>query len=348
MTDLSEFDFDLPDKLIALRPAVPRSAARLLVSIGNRLVDSRVSDLPDQLQPGDRLVFNDTKVIPALLRGVRHRPGTGGDGANVTVNLDSPVTDRAWLALARPSRRLRRGDIVAFGNRLTATVGERRGEFHVFDFRCGPVELERLLQGAGNLPLPPYITSLRPPDMMDETDYQTVFACRPGAVAAPTAALHFDNELLERLDARGVRSSFVTLHVGAGTFLPIRTEAIEEHRMHSERGEMSERAAQEINGTLADGARVVAVGTTALRLVETAAAGGKVKPWRGRTDLYIRPGYRFMAVSGLMTNFHLPRTTLLVLVAALVGRDRLCRIYQHALANRYRFFSYGDSSLLIP
>ena len=348
MTVLSEFDFDLPNELIALRPAVPRSAARLLVCIGNRVDDSRVSDLPDQLRPGDRLVFNDTKVIPALLHGVRHRPGMAGSGVRVTVNLDSPAADGCWQVLARPSRRLRIGDILEFGDELTATVGERRGEFHLVDFQCGPVELEQALESTGNVPLPPYITSARQPDTMDKTDYQTVFACRPGAVAAPTASLHFDNELLERLDARGVRSTFVTLHVGAGTFLPIRAEAVEQHRMHSERGELSDRAAREINSTLADGARVIAVGTTALRLLETAAEGGMVKAWRGRTDLYIRPGYNFKIVSGLMTNFHLPRTTLLVLVAALVGRDRLCRIYQHALTNRYRFFSYGDSSLLIP
>ncbi len=348
MTVLSEFDFDLPSELIALRPAAPRSAARLLVSDGDRLDDRRVRDLPDLLRPGDRLVFNDTKVIPAYLRGVRRRPRTAGNGVNVTVNLDSPMADGRWRALARPSRRLRPGDAVAFGPDLAATVGERSGEFHLFDFQCGPGELEERLEQAGSVPLPPYIASMRPPDQMDRTDYQTVFARRPGAVAAPTASLHFDDELLLRLGARGVRSSFVTLHVGAGTFLPIRTEAIEEHRMHSERGELSDRAAREINGTLAEGGRVIAVGTTALRLLETAAEGGLVIPWRGRTDLYIRPGHEFKTVSGLMTNFHLPRTTLLVLVAALVGRDRLRRIYQHALASRYRFFSYGDSSLLIP
>lgn len=348
MTVLSEFDFNLPSELIALRPAVPRSAARLLVSAGDRLDDCRVCDLPNLLRPGDRLVFNDTKVIPAHLRGVRRRPGTAGNGVNVTVNLDSPMADGSWWVLARPSRRLRPGDTVVFGPDLAATVGERRGEFHLFDFKCCPGELEQQLECAGSVPLPPYITSMRQPDQMDKTDYQTVFARRPGAVAAPTASLHFDDELLLRLDARGVRSSFITLHVGAGTFLPIRSEAIEEHRMHSERGELSDRAAREINGTLADGGRVIAVGTTALRLLETVADGGMVKPWRGRTNLYIRPGYNFRTVSGLMTNFHLPRTTLLVLVAALVGRDRLHRIYRHALASRYRFFSYGDCSLLIP
>ena len=348
MTALTEFDFDLPNALIALRPAVPRSAARLLVCVGDRLVDSRVSELPDQLRAGDRLVFNDTKVIPALLHGVRHRPGAAGRGVKITVNLDSPDADGRWQALARPARRLRPGDIVEFGDKLTATVVARRGEFHLLEFTCGPDEFAQVLEGAGNVPLPPYITSVRKPDTLDKTDYQTVFARRPGAVAAPTASLHFDNALFERLDSRGVSSSFVTLHVGAGTFLPIRSESIERHRMHAERGELSDRAAREINGTLADGGRVIAVGTTALRLLETAAEGGKVKPWRGRTDLYIRPGYNFKVVSGLMTNFHLPRTTLLVLVAALVGQDRLARIYQHALAGRYRFFSYGDSSLLIP
>ena len=348
MTDLSEFDFDLPGELIALRPAVPRSAARLLINAGNRIEDSRVSDLPDRLRPGDRLVFNDTKVIPALLRGVRRRPGKAGDGVSVTVNLDCPVADSVWRVLARPSRRLRPGDVVEFGHELTAAVGERSGEFHLFDFHCVPADLERMLDSAGKIPLPPYITAMRQPDALDRTDYQTVFARRPGAVAAPTASLHFDRDLLERLAARGIHTSFVTLHVGAGTFLPIRSKAIEEHRMHFERGELTVRAACEINGTLAGGGRVITVGTTALRLLETAAQAGRVRPWRGRTDLYIRPGHSFQVVSGLMTNFHLPRTTLLVLVAALVGQDRLRRIYQHALAGRYRFFSYGDSSLLIP
>ena len=348
MTTLSEFDFNLPSELIALRPTVPRSAARLLVSDGDRLDDCRVCDLPDLLRPGDRLVFNDTKVIPAHLHGVRRRPGTAGNGVNVAVNLDSPVAGGTWRVLARPSRRLRPGDIVEFGPDLRAAVGERCGEFHLFDFQCGPGEFEQQLERAGSVPLPPYITSMRQPDQKDKADYQTVFARCPGAVAAPTASLHFDDELLLRLAARGVRSSFITLHVGAGTFLPIRSEAIEEHRMHSERGELSDRAAREINGTLAYGGRVIAVGTTALRLLETAADDGMVKAWSGRTDLYIRPGYKFKTASGLMTNFHLPRTTLLVLVAALVGRDRLRRIYQHALTSRYRFFSYGDSSLLIP
>ncbi len=344
--DLWDLDFDLPDELIALRPAKPRRSARLLVSDGSGMRDLHVFDLPRILRPGDRLVLNDTRVIPALLQGTRRRPAAGA--LKISVNLDRPLDPGVWLALARPARRIRPGDAADFGHGLRADFRERRGEFFVLEFRGPPDSFESALAAAGQVPLPPYIASRRQADSGDRTDYQTVFAKRPGAAAAPTASLHFDRELMTGLAAAGIRFSYVTLHVGAGTFLPIRSGDINDHQVHAERGELSEQAADEINGSRASGQRVIAVGTTALRLIETAAAGGRVRPWRGETDLYIKPGYEFAAADGLMTNFHLPNTTLLVLVAALVGRKRLSDIYGHAVANRYRFFSYGDSSLLFP
>ena len=344
--DLADLEFDLPEELIALRPADPRPSARLLVSETGRLRDLHVSDLPTVLRPGDRLILNDTKVIPALLRGVRQRPGSGG--VNVSVNLDRPLDAGAWLALARPARRIRPGDVADFGPGLQADFGERRGEFFVLKFRGPPDRFQSALDSAGQVPLPPYITSRRQIDRSDRSDYQTVFARSPGAVAAPTASLHFDPELMASLTESGIRLSYVTLHVGAGTFLPIRSRNIENHRIHAERGELSEQAADEINRSLSSGQRVIAVGTTALRLIETAAREGRVRPWRGETGLFIRPGHKFSAATGLMTNFHLPNTTLLVLVAALIGKRRLKEVYSHAVASRYRFFSYGDSSLLLP
>ncbi len=344
--DLSELDFDLPDERVALRPVHPRSSARLLVSENDQIHDWRVSDLPRILRPGDRLILNDTRVIPALLHGVRHRPGARE--VRISVNLDRPVDQGSWLALVRPARRIRAGDIAAFGKGLVAKVRERRDAFIVLDFQSSATRFESLLQQVGEMPLPPYISTRRETDQHDSAHYQTVFARRAGAVAAPTASLHFDDDLMTRLRDAGIRFSFVTLHVGAGTFLPIRSNSIDDHVMHLERGEVTEEAAAEINHSRATNGRIIAVGTTALRLLETAQSEGRVHAWRGETGLYIKPGHRFSVIDGLMTNFHLPRTTLLVLVAALVGRTRLQQIYGHALANDYRFFSYGDSSLLIP
>ncbi len=343
---LSDFDFALPARLIATRPARPRPAARLLVAEGDRIVDAHVRDIGRWLGPGDRLVLNDTKVIPARLSGVRRR---GGAEARVEVTLMEPGAGGRWQVLARPLKKLRPGDLLAFGAGLSAEVaarGEDRAEI-VFD-RSG-ADFDAALAEAGSMPLPPYIAQHRAPDALDREDYQSVFARRPGAVAAPTASLHFDEALLAALAAQGVAFSHVTLHIGAGTFLPVKTDDIAAHRMHAEWGEVSEQAAAEITATRAAGGRVIAVGTTALRLIESAAdEGGRVRPWRGKTDIFIRPGYRFRVTDALMTNFHLPRSTLMMLVSALMGLDRIRAIYAHAVAAEYRFFSYGDASLLIP
>jgi S-adenosylmethionine:tRNA ribosyltransferase-isomerase len=309
----------------------PRSAARLLVARGDRLEDRHVRDLPQVLRPGDLLVFNDTRVLPARLSGLRRRPsGQAAVPTPVEITLSRPLPGGGWQVLARPLRRLRPGDHLAFGDALSARVTAVDGGFARLDFdRDGPA-FEAALAEVGAMPLPPYIAGRRPPDAADREDYQTVFARRPGAVAAPTAALHFDAPLLAALEARGIGRAVVTLHVGAGTFLPVKVDDIRQHRMHAEWGE-------------------VTVGTTALRLIETAAAhDGRLAPWAGDTDIFIHPGYRFRATDALMTNFHLPRSTLMMLVAALMGQERIRRIYAHAVAAEYRFFSYGDASLLIP
>ena len=357
--NLSDFDFELPDDLIATRPVRPRPAARLLVARGRApgdpISDSRVAELPDWLRPGDRLVLNDTRVIPARLAGRRTRQTeTGPTEAAIEVTLLGPAepgTDDSprWQALARPLKRLRPGDRIRFGAGLQAEVARRLPDRVELVFDREGAALDQALEEAGQMPLPPYIAARRPPDARDREDYQTVFARRPGAVAAPTASLHFDDALLAALKRRGVELTHVTLHVGAGTFLPVKVEDISRHRMHAEWGEITEQAAAEIAATRRAGGRVIPVGTTALRLIESAApAPGRIEPFRGETDIFIRPGYRFRVTDGLMTNFHLPRSTLMMLVAALMGLERIHRIYAHAIANRYRFFSYGDASLLFP
>ena len=346
---LSEFDFDLPEELIALRPARPRSSARLLLAQGDAIVDRHVFDLPDILQPGDRLVLNDTKVIPARLNGVRHRPGVDGEGvARIEATLLEPQADGTWSALVKPLRRLREGEVVVFSDALSAVYEGRDGEAARLRFNCSGEDFDRELNAAGAMPLPPYIAGLRAPDEADRDDYQTVWAARPGAVAAPTASLHFDAPLLAALEARGVTMTRVTLHVGAGTFLPVKVDDVTEHKMHAEWGEITPEAAAEINATKAAGGRVIPVGTTALRLIESAATGEGVAAWRGETDIFIRPGFVFRVADGLMTNFHLPKSTLMMLVSALMGVERVRAIYAHAIRERYRFFSYGDASLLIP
>jgi S-adenosylmethionine:tRNA ribosyltransferase-isomerase len=342
------FDFDLPERLIALRPARPRRAARLLVAAGDGVADSTVERLSEHLRPGDLLVFNDTRVIPARLNGERRRSGVASP-VRVEVMLTRREGPARWSALARPGRRLRVGDRLAFGP-LKAEVAEKaEGGRVTLDFDRGGPALDAAVAEAGVMPLPPYIAQRRPPDAADREDYQTVFARRDGSVAAPTAALHFDAEVLAALEARGVRRARVTLHVGAGTFLPVRAERVEDHRMHAEWGEVEPEAAAAVAATRAAGGRVIAVGTTALRLLETAAAEtGEVRPWSGETDIFITPGFRFRATDGLMTNFHLPRSTLLMLVSALMGVERIREIYAHAIGEGYRFYSYGDSSLLLP
>ncbi len=347
---LSDFDFDLPEHLIATRPARPRSSARLMVAEGDRVADAVAIDLPEFLRPGDRLVLNDTMVIPARLSGTRSRAGAAGEGvARIEVTLLEAGADGCWSALARPLRRLRPGDRLVFSPDLSADVVETGEGRARLAFSLGGEDFDRALAQAGAMPLPPYIERLRKADAADREDYQTVWARRPGAVAAPTASLHFDAPLLAALGRRGVDISHVTLHVGAGTFLPVKVEDVTTHRMHAEWGEVSDRAAQEIAATRAAGGRVIPVGTTALRLIETAAREtGAVQSWVGQTDIFIYPGFRFRTTDALMTNFHLPRSTLLMLVSALMGRERMLHLYAHAIAEGYRFFSYGDASLLIP
>jgi S-adenosylmethionine:tRNA ribosyltransferase-isomerase len=346
---LSDFDFDLPEELIATRPVHPRPAARLLHAEGGRIADRHVRDLPAILRPGDRLVLNNTKVIPARLFGERLRESRDGSGrAKVELTLAAPAPGGAWRVLARPLRKLAPGDRLVFGPDLSARVIERVAEAALIAFdQTGPA-FDAALERAGQMPLPPYIAARRAPDARDREDYQTIFARHAGAVAAPTASLHFDAGLLVALRKAGIAMTEVTLHVGAGTFLPVKVEDVARHRMHAEWGDVSAQAAAEINATRAAGGRIIPVGTTALRLIESAAGAGGVEAWRGETDIFIYPGYRFRASDALMTNFHLPRSTLMMLVAALMGHDEIRRIYAHAVAARYRFFSYGDASLLVP
>ncbi|KZY51390.1 tRNA preQ1(34) S-adenosylmethionine ribosyltransferase-isomerase QueA [Sulfitobacter sp. KE29] len=346
---LSDFDFDLPETLIATRPANPRSSARLLVAEGAALHDRRVTDLTDWLRPGDRLVLNDTRVIPARLSGIRHRASAqGAVQAKIEVTLLEPRGNGTWSALIKPLRKLKIGEEVVFSDDLRATLeAVEDGQGHL-RFNCSGDDFDAALNAAGAMPLPPYIAAKRAADAQDMTDYQTVFARHAGAVAAPTASLHFDEPLLEALAAKGVSFSHVTLHVGAGTFLPVKVDDISEHKMHAEWGRVSAKAAEEIAATRAAGGRVIPVGTTALRLIETAAREGEITAWEGDTDIFITPGFKFNVTDGLMTNFHLPKSTLMMLVSALMGVQRVKDIYAHAIGEGYRFFSYGDSSLLLP
>ena len=354
------FDFELPEDRIALFPVEPRDAARLLVVDPARtpaVSDRVVRDLADFLRPGDALVLNDTRVIPAALEGIRIR---GEQHARVAFNLLARVDGSRWRALARPAKRLQPGDRVRFGKDgdgvaclldvLDATVAERRegGEVELAFDLAGP-DLDQAIHAQGEMPLPPYIAGRRAPDAADRTRYQTVYATHDGAVAAPTAGLHFTPKLFAALEARGVSRHFVTLHVGAGTFLPVKAEETSAHKMHAEAGEVSPETAAALNAARRAGGRIVAVGTTSLRLLESAAAeDGTIKPFAGETDIFITPGYRFRAVDLLMTNFHLPRSTLFMLVAAFSGLETMKRAYAHAVASGYRFYSYGDASLLYP
>ena len=347
---LSDFDFDLPDELIATRPANPRSSARLLVAEGDTITDAVVRDLTQWLRPGDRLVLNDTKVIPARLSGARTRESAQGvTQAQIEITLLEPRPGGLWAALVKPLKKLREGETVVFSEALSATLEAREDGQGLLRFNLEGEDFDAALAEAGAMPLPPYIAAKRAADAQDKTDYQTVWAERTGAVAAPTASLHFDAGLLAALEAHGVAFTKVTLHVGAGTFLPVKVDDVTTHKMHGEWGEVSEAAAAEIAATKAAGGRVIPVGTTALRLLETAARdSGVIAPWQGVTDIFIYPGFAFRVTDALMTNFHLPKSTLMMLVSALMGRERMMGIYEHAISERYRFFSYGDSSLLIP
>ena len=358
------FDFDLPEAAIALRPACPRDSARLLVVrpgagfVDPEFADQGVRDLPDLLRRGDALVFNDTRVIPARLHGIRTREGAPGQRTEVMLHLRE-APDR-WRAFARPAKRLRVGDRLRFGEtgagaacdlgRLEAVVEDKGegGEILVRFALAGPILDERIAD-LGTLPLPPYIAAKRETDARDAVDYQTIYARAPGAVAAPTAGLHFSDALLDRIAAAGLSRHTVTLHVGAGTFLPVKADDTEGHRMHAEIGVLDADTAERLNAVRAGGGRIVAVGTTALRLLESAAdPDGRLRAFSGPTAIFITPGYRFRAVDALMTNFHLPRSTLFMLVSAFSGLDTMQAAYAHAIAQGYRFYSYGDSSLLFP
>lgn len=338
---VAAFDFSLPPDRIATRPASPRETARLLRVTAGGLADRRIGDLPGLLRPGDLLVLNDTKVLPARLSG---RIGAAAVEGNLLTALD----DRSWTALVRPARRFRIGATVELAQGFAAQVVARGENGQVtLRFDRGGTALMAALERFGAMPLPPYIARLRPPDAADRADYQSVFAARIGAVAAPTASLHLTRELLAQMAAAGVGQTLVTLHVGAGTFLPVKAEDTADHRMHAEWGEVSAQSAAAINRARAEGRRVVAVGTTALRLIESAAApDGVVSPFAAWTDIFITPGYRFRAVDVLLTNFHLPRSTLVMLVAAFAGHEAIKAAYAHAIAAGYRFYSYGDACLL--
>ncbi len=347
------FDFDLPEERIALRPAEPRDAARMLVVEDGALSDRHVRDLPELLAPGDVLVFNDTKVIPARLSGVRRR---GETAAVVEATLHMRVGPERWKAFLRPAKRVSVGERISFGHTgnlclmgtLDATVEEKgEGGEALLAFDLSGPSLDEALHAVGQVPLPPYIASKRPEDERDRADYQTIYAREEGAVAAPTAGLHFTPELMARLDARGIERRFVTLHVGAGTFLPVKADDTADHRMHAERGHVEAATAAALNAARSRGGRIVAVGTTSLRLLESAAGeDGTIREWSGETDIFITPGYRFRAVDVLMTNFHLPRSTLFMLVSAFSGLETMKAAYAHAIDAGYRFYSYGDASLL--
>ena len=346
---LSDFDFDLPEALIATRPARPRSSARLLFAQDGVIADRIVDELPDILRPGDRLILNDTKVIPARLFGIRQRSGEAGDtSARIDVTLLEPRADGSWSALVKPLKKVRDGEVITFSEALSAEVMGRADGQGFLRFNLKGEDFDAALNDVGAMPLPPYIAGRRPADEADKEDYQTYWARNAGAVAAPTASLHFDGPLLEALATRGVQFTHVTLHVGAGTFLPVKVDDVRAHKMHAEWGEVTEKAAEEINATRAAGGRIIPVGTTALRLIESAAKEGVMQPWKGPTDIFIVPGFAFQITDGLMTNFHLPKSTLMMLVSALMGQEKIREIYAHAIAEKYRFFSYGDSSLLLP
>lgn len=351
---VDQFDFELPEDRIALRPAAPRDSARMLrIGDDGQLSDHVVRDLAALLEPGDALVFNDTKVIPAQLEGFRVR---GENRSRISATLHMRSGSDRWLAFLRPGKRVAEGDRLVFGGDgsvcltgvLDGTAGKsgEGGEREIFFDLSGPL-LDEAIMAAGHIPLPPYIASKRGEDERDRADYQTIYAREDGAVAAPTAGLHFTDAVFAALDARGISRHFVTLHVGAGTFLPVKVEDTDDHKMHSEIGHVSSETAEALNAVRARGGRVVSVGTTSLRLLESAAdETGQINAWSGPTDIFITPGYRFRAVDVLMTNFHLPRSTLFMLVSAFSGEKTMRAAYEYAIKTGYRFYSYGDSSLL--
>jgi S-adenosylmethionine:tRNA ribosyltransferase-isomerase len=336
------FDFDLPNERIALRPVSPRDTARMLLVNAETLNDHIVRDLPSLLRAGDCLIFNDTRVIPAQLEGRRGE-------ARIGATLHKREGPRDWCAFIRNGKRLRDGDVIDFGTGVTAVASARGDDGSWCLSFAGDEPVELLLERAGTMPLPPYIAGKRATDERDASDYQTMFASVSGAVAAPTAALHFTPELMAALGAAGVAHETLTLHVGAGTFLPVKADDTDDHKMHAEWGRIDAETAARLNAVRARGGRLIAVGTTSLRLIESAAdADGMIHPFEGDTAIFITPGYRFKGIDGLMTNFHLPKSTLFMLVSALMGREVMHAAYAHAIAGGYRFYSYGDASLLLP
>lgn len=355
---VDDFDFDLPERLIALRPAEPRESARLLViRPGRPLEDRTIADLPDLLARGDTLVLNDTRVIPAAFNGVRAPRANSAlerpqplFGPKIGVNLHKRVGPNTWLAFIKGAKKIETGDRLTLNGALACKVAEKRGDGEaLLAFELENAELDQAIASHGTIPLPPYIAAKRAPDERDRSDYQTVLAANDGSVAAPTAGLHFTLPLLERLAAKGIARETVTLHVGAGTFLPVKADDTADHRMHAEYGVVDEAAAARLNAGRAAGGRTVAVGTTSLRLLESASdAEGRLHPFAAETSIFITPGYRFRGVDALVTNFHLPRSTLFMLVSALAGLDTMRAAYAHAIEESYRFYSYGDACLIFP
>ncbi|MEO1066523.1 MAG: tRNA preQ1(34) S-adenosylmethionine ribosyltransferase-isomerase QueA [Pseudomonadota bacterium] len=345
------FDFELPESAIALRPAEPRDSARLLTvcpHLRDPIGDHGVLDLPSCLRPGDAVVMNDTKVIPAQLSGVRRRDvGTETIDAKISLTLHLRTAPDCWKAFARPAKKLQAGDTIVFEDLEAVVLQKAEGGEALLRFSKTGSALDKAIAAAGVVPLPPYISGKRAADARDEEDYQTIYAAKPGAVAAPTAGLHTTERLLRKLEERNVTTHTVTLHVGAGTFLPVKAEDTQNHHMHEEWGTVSEETADALNTVRRDGGRIVAMGTTSLRLLESAVDdAGTVRPFSGTTDIFITPGFRFRAIDLLMTNFHLPRSTLFMLVSAFCGLDVMSEAYMHAIKNGYRFYSYGDASLL--
>ncbi len=351
---LENFDFELPSECIALEPVVPRDASRMLKVDGDGLFrDQSFKDLPDFLRAGDALVFNDSRVIPAALQGLRTR---SGNKASIHVNLHKRLSEHEWLAFAKPFKRLVEGDVIEFGQNggacsqqsLNARVHSIIGQGEVLlNFEKSGVALDEAISAVGTMPLPPYIASRRAVRPEDRDAYQTIYSAHDGSVAAPTAGLHFSDEMMKRIEALGVLMLNVTLHVGAGTFLPVKCDAIEDHKMHAEWGEVSNEVAHQIKNVKANGGRVFAVGTTSLRLLESSALkDGVVSAFSGETDIFITPGFKFNVVDHLLTNFHLPKSTLFMLVAAFSGLEVMQRAYAHAIKEKYRFYSYGDACLL--
>ncbi len=343
------FDFELPQERIALSPASPRDSARMLCVSGSKVTDKIVRDLPDLFRPGDLLVANDTKVIPAQLFGTRaaRDKNQQSEAVAIEATLHKQISDNRWRAFVRPAKRLRDGDMVEFKGGLSAEVKSRDGAEATLAFETGGRNFFAALEEAGVMPLPPYIARKRPAGDADKSSYQTMFADEAGSVAAPTAGLHFTPALVSALKAKGVEQTTITLHVGAGTFLPVSVDDTTDHKMHSEWGEITEAQAAQINEARKKGGRIIAVGTTSLRLLESAAdEDGAIKPFAAETDIFITPGYRFKTVDMLMTNFHLPRSTLFMLVCAFAGTGLMKAAYAHAIENEYRFYSYGDACLL--